>query len=438
MNTQSKTDISVPQQISIDVLLEKYAKGDERTPADVNARVARALASVEKNPAQVEEWFIHALSRGFIPAGRILSAAGTSIASTLMNCFVQPVGDSFSEVCGRTGKPGIYKALAEAGETMRRGGGVGYNFSEIRPKNSLVKGTQSMASGPVSFMKVFDASCSTVESAGNRRGAQMGVLNVNHPDIREFIQAKRMPGVLTNFNVSVGVFDAFIEAVKSEGQWKLIHSAEPSRMQKENGAYQEGDAWVYEVVEAKNLYDEIMALTYDFAEPGILFLDRMNQENNLRTIGEALESTNPCAEQPLPSYGCCDLGSVNLPAVIVDPLTPDACIDWSTLEELVSTGVRMLDNVLDLTVWPLEQQRTEAMNKRRIGVGFTGLGDALIFLGIKYDSDKGRSVAAGIMEFMRDAAYRASIQLAEEKGAFPLFDAELYLQGPFIQGGCRS
>lgn len=435
MQTQNQNtiDLSVPQHISNVVLLEKYAKGEERTPADIFGRVAHALASKEKKRSKFEGEFLFALKSGFIPAGRILSAAGSGINSTLMNCFVQPIGDSFSEKCNRTGLPGIYTALQEAGETMRRGGGVGYNFSEIRPKGSLVKGTQSSASGPVSFMRVFDKSCATVESAGNRRGAQMGVLNCNHPDIREFIGAKRIEGELTNFNVSVGIFDAFMEAVEQGDTWKLVHVAEPSAMQMEKGAYYENGVWVYEVVNARDLYDEIMELTYDYAEPGTLFLDRINLENNLRSIGEVITATNPCGEQPLNFYGCCDLGSVNLAQVVVNAFTAEATIDWELLKKLVTLGVRMLDNVLDLTFWPLEQQRNEAMNKRRIGVGFTGLGDALIFLRTKYNSEKGRTIAAMIAEEMRNAAYRASIELAKEKGAFPLFDAEKYLQGPFIQ-----
>lgn len=437
MNTQvitnSKIDLSAPQDISIDVLLEKYSKGSEKTPEDVFARVARALAQPEANPAKFEAEFLHALRNGFVPAGRIMSASGTGIGATLMNCFVQPVGDSFSEVCDRTGKPGIYRALWQSGETMRRGGGVGYNFSEIRPMGSLVKGTQSYASGPVSFMHVFDKSCSTVESAGSRRGAQMGVLNVNHPDIRRFIRAKRTEGALTNFNVSVGVFDAFMEAVEKGGTYKLAHKAQPSQKQIDAGAYFEDGVWVYEVVDAKELYDEIVALTYDFAEPGILFLDRMNAENNLRSIGEIFEATNPCAEQPLPDYGCCDLGSINLVKMVVDSFKSNAQINWKLFKKVVFTAVRMLDNVLDITFWPLEEQRIEAMNKRRIGLGCTALGDALIFLQTKYNSPEGRAQAAEIMEFMRDNAYRASIELAKEKGAFPFFDADMYLQSPFIQ-----
>jgi ribonucleoside-diphosphate reductase alpha chain len=432
MKHENLIDLSVPQSISVDVLLEKYAKEGEATQEEIFARVAKALASIEKDPALWEEAFLYALRGGFIPAGRIMSAAGTGIRSTLMNCFVQPVGDSFLGV-DKNCVPGIYPALSQAGETMRRGGGVGYDFSAIRPKGSLVKGTKSDASGPVSFMHVFDKSCATVVSAGGRRGAQMGVLRVDHPDIREFCHAKREAGVLTNFNVSVGVSNAFMEAVQTGGQFKLVHTAEPSEEQKQKGAYFEEGAWVYEVVDAKILYDEITLLTYDFAEPGILFIDRMNEENNLAGLGERLSATNPCAEQPLPEYGCCCLGSINLAVLVLHAFSDNAVVDWDRLRKLVTLAVRMLDNVLELTFWPLEEQRKEAMAKRRIGLGFTGLGDALLMLRLKYDTAEARKVAAEIAEFMRDVAYEASIDLAQEKGAFEIFEAEGYLQSPFIQ-----
>lgn len=431
MKHESNIDLSIPQEISTAILLEKYAKGDETTQEEIFSRVAKALASVESDPDRWEKDFLYALRSGFIPAGRIMSAAGTGIQATYANCFVQPIGDSF--LGAENGVPGIYPALAEAGETMRRGGGVGYSFASIRPKGSLVRGTQSEASGPVSFMHVFDSSCSTVESAGGRRGAQMGVLRVDHPDIREFCRAKRQPGVLTNFNVSVGVTDAFMEAALTGAVFKLVHDAEPSEKQKQNGAYFEDGRWVYEEVDAGELMNEIVDLTYHWSEPGILFIDRMNQENNLAGLGEVLSATNPCGEQPLPAYGCCCLGSINLSALVLHPFTEDACIDWVRLAGLVSIGVRMLDNVLDLSFWPLEQQRKEAMAKRRIGLGFTGLGDALLMLRVKYDTEEARKTAAEIAAFMRDTAYETSINLAEEKGAFEIFEAEGYLKSPFIQ-----
>ena len=421
-----------PQEVSTDVLLEKYAKGDESSIGDIHARVARALAEVE--PAdQREHWqseFQRALSMGFVPAGRICSAAGTDIQATLINCFVQPVGDAVTESTGA--KPSIYTAVAQAAETMRRGGGVGYDFSQIRPEGAYVRGTHSRASGPVSFMKVFDASCSTVESSGARRGAQMGVLRCDHPDIETFIHAKDT-GALTNFNISIGVTDAFVQAVIDDGTFDLVHTAAPHPDLIAQGAHQRADGkWVYRTVPARDLWEQVMRSTYDHAEPGILYIDRMNAENNLWYC-ETIEATNPCAEQPLPDYGCCDLGSINLTRFVRQPFTPEAAFDFEAFADIAKVAIRMLDNVLDVTFWPLPQQQAEAMAKRRVGLGFLGLGSALVMLGIRYNSDDGRHLAARITKCMRNAAYRASIELAKEKGAFPKFEAEPFLQGGFAR-----
>ena len=418
------------QPISLDVLREKYLKTGETSAEDLYRRVARALASVEAPDLRekYETLFLENLHAGAIGAGRIMSAAGTDIQATLINCFVQPVGDCIQGVDDE-GFPGIYEALREAAETMRRGGGVGYDFSRIRPKGAQVKATASVASGPCSYMNVFDQSCSTVESAGARRGAQMGVLRIDHPDVHEFITAKRTPGRWNNFNVSVGVSDAFIEAVQQGQPWELVHRARPGAVAMAQGAYQRADGmWVYSTVQARARWDTIMKSAYDFAEPGILFLDHINEDNNLNYC-EDIAATNPCGEQPLPSYGCCDLGPVILTRFVHHPFGFDGlpAFDFEAFEKVVALQVRALDNVLDVTFWPLPQQRDEAMAKRRIGVGFTGMGNTLAMLCLRYDMQEGRAMAARIAQSMRDAAYLASVELAREKGAFPKFEAEPYL-----------
>ncbi len=464
------------------VLYEKYCKNGERSAAQVFQRVARGVAESDRRfyaalkPAQrkktaarflgldtdsvevivdaCRERYLHTMEAGFIPAGRIMSACGTDINATLINCFVQPVGDAISE--DRGDKVSIYKALLQAAETMRRGGGVGYDFSRIRPKGALVRTTHSRASGPISYMRVFDRSCETVESAGARRGAQMGVLRCDHPDVLDFVAAKdlsryaavidtlnlpwteaedvrRRLRSLSNFNISVAVTDEFMNAAIEDREFELVHIAEPGEQSRAAGAWQRADgAWVYRKLRARELLDAIVRHTYDGAEPGVVFIDRMNADNNLWYC-ELIEATNPCGEQPLPDYGCCCLGSINLTRFVRDPFGALATFDFEKFRGVARTAVRMLDNVLDITFWPLPEQAREAQSKRRIGLGFTGLGSALAMLKRVYGSDDGVAFADEVARALRDEAYAASVELAREKGAFPLFDTEKFLQSRFVQ-----
>lgn len=466
------------------VLQEKYCKGDERDAEAIFARVAKAMAANDRAyyaglPAgarktlaeqhlglsgritldgiaqHCEAMYLDAMRGGFYPAGRIASAGGTNIQATLINCFVQPVGDSVS--CpDEEGTVSIYQALMEAAETMRRGGGVGYDFSRIRPAGAKVKGTASRASGPISYMRVFDRSCETVESAGARRGAQMGVLRCDHPDIRSFATAKDLRAfneviaplglshdeadalryqvrTMSNFNVSVAVTDKMMQAVVDGADFDLVHKVRPNDDLIANGAYQRDDGmWVYESVPARELWELIIRQTYDTAEPGVIFIDTVNRDNNLHYC-EAITASNPCGEQMLPSYGCCCLGSVDLSKLVVDPFMDTAELDFVAFKDLVRVGVRLLDNVLDVTYWPLDKQAAEAASKRRIGVGITGLGTAMAMLGVSYGSDEGLILADAIGEAMKEAAYEASISLGEEKGVFPLFEAEPYLNSGFMK-----
>ena len=382
-------------------------KEADGTPVDLSVedtwrRIARALASVEKDPALWEERFYVALEDfKFLPAGRIIAGAGTGRAVTLFNCFVMgTIPDSMS---------GIFDMLKEAALTMQQGGGIGYDFSTIRPRGAEVKGVAADASGPLSFMDVWDAMCRTIMSAGSRRGAMMATMRCDHPDIEQFITAKQDSARLRMFNLSVLVTDPFMEAVKANGPWDL-----------------QFDGRVYHTVQARDLWNKIMRATYDFAEPGVIFIDRINQMNNLN-YAEQIAATNPCGEQPLPPYGACLLGSVNLARLVTNPFEADAALDPAALEELVRMAVRMMDNVVDASRFPLPQQAEEAANKRRIGLGVTGLADALLMLGLEYGTDEAAAQTEAWMKAIARASYLASVDLAREKGAFPLFDAEKYL-----------
>jgi len=374
----------------------------DQTVEDSWRRVARALAAVEDEPALWEDRFYGALE-GFkyLPAGRIAAGAGTGRNVTLFNCFVMgTIPDSLE---------GIFQNLKEAALTMQQGGGIGYDFSTIRPKGADVLGVAADASGPLSFMDVWDAMCRTIMSAGSRRGAMMATMRCDHPDIEDFITAKSDPARLRMFNMSVLVTDPFMEAVKSDGPWDLVF-----------------DGTVYHTVAARGLWNRIMQSTYDHAEPGVIFIDRINAANNLG-YAETIAATNPCGEQPLPPYGACLLGSVNLATLVSDPFGDAAALDLVALEDLVRVAVRMMDNVVDASRFPLPEQRAEAQAKRRIGLGVTGLADALLMLGLRYGSDAAADQTEGWMKAIAHAAYAASVDLAKERGAFPLFEAEAYL-----------
>ena len=382
----------------------------DRDVPDSWARVAMALAEAEMPDQRVARAgeFARALSGyRFLPAGRILAGAGTGRSVTLFNCFVVgTITDSMD---------GIFSALREAALTLQQGGGIGYDFSTLRPKGATVMGVGADASGPVSFMDVWDAMCRTIMSAGSRRGAMMACLRVDHPDIEDFITAKRTPGRLSNFNLSVLVSDAFMAAVKADADWDL-----------------QFDGKVYRTVKARALWDTIMRSTYDYAEPGVIFIDRINSRNNL-AYAETIAATNPCGEQPLPPYGACLLGSINLARLVKNPFADNAALDMAELEQLVASAVRMMDNAIDVSRFPLEAQAAEARAKRRIGLGVTGLADALIFCKVKYGSPESLALIRQWLAAISHAAYRASIELAKEKGAFPLFDMNPYLSTPHIQ-----
>ena len=376
--------------------------------ADTWRRVARALAQPEENSKLWEKRFNAALKDfAFIPAGRILAGAGTGRDVTLSNCFVMgAIPDNMA---------GIFESVKEAALTLQQGGGIGYDFSTLRPLGALVEGVGADASGPLSFMDVWDVMCETIMSAGYRRGAMMATLRCDHPDIEAFIEAKREPGRLRRFNLSILVTDAFMQAVRQEGPWQL----------KFGGT-------IHRVVEARALWDKIMAATYAYAEPGVVFIDRINETNNLRYC-EEIHATNPCGEQPLPPYGACLLGSINLAKLVKAPFRAGSGLDLARLEALTAPALRMLDNALEVSRYPLPQQEHEARSKRRVGLGITGLADALIMCGARYGSAEAVALTERWLAVLRRAAYLASVTLAREKGAFPLFDREKYLQSPAIQ-----
>jgi len=381
----------------------------DKTIEDTWRRVATAVAAPERDPLRWAERFYAAMTDfKFLPAGRVVAGAGSSRSVTLFNCFVMgTIPDDMG---------GIFAHLREAALTMQQGGGIGYDFSTLRPRGAPVKGVGADASGPLSFMDVWDAMCRTIMSAGYRRGAMMATLRCDHPDIEAFIEAKRDPGRLRMFNLSVLVTDAFMQAVDENAPWELSFG---------------GTVW--KVLPARELWDKIMRATYAYAEPGVIFIDRINKRNNLWYC-EQITSTNPCGEQPLPPYGACLLGSINLASLVEHPFTPEARLDVERLRRLVPDCVRMMDNVIDISQFPLSQQQEEARGKRRIGLGVTGLADALILCGLRYGSKAAVAATENWLGAIQHEAYLASAALAAEKGAFPLFDIDRYLAGETVMG----
>ncbi len=398
---------------------------------DTWQRIAKALAAPENNPDYWQNRF-YAILRNFrfLPGGRIQAGAGTVHQVTLFNCFVMgTIADSMD---------GIFDALKEGALTMQQGGGVGYDFSTLRPRGAQAAGVGSVASGPVSFMRIWDSMCATILSTGARRGAMMGTLRCDHPDIEEFIAAKQDRRQLRHFNVSVLVSDTFMTAVSRDEDWPLIFPANESETAGELllrtwPGY--GDAVpckVYKRIRARELWQKIMRANYDYAEPGVLFIDRINRLNNLYYC-ETIHATNPCGEVPLPPYGACNLGSINLTQFVRDPFTAQAQLDLDAIGATAAIAVRLLDNVIDVSRFPLANQAEQAQRSRRIGLGLTGLADALIMLQIQYGSSAAAQIAQLAMQRICYTAYQASVELAREKGAFPLFDQEKYLAGAFVR-----
>jgi ribonucleoside-diphosphate reductase alpha chain len=401
-------------------------------------RVAHALATVEVGEQALWEQRFFDLLQGFrfLPAGRILAGAGTAFDVTLFNCFVMgPISDSIE---------GIFDALKDGALTMQLGGGVGYDFSTLRPAGTPAWRVGGIASGPVSFMRIWDSMCQTLLSTAARRGAMMATLRCDHPDIEAFVQAKQTPGALQNFNLSILVSDAFMQAIADDAVWPLVFPVEGL-----GGAAQRAGrqltqrAWsgypgptscqILGEIPARVLWDKITRANYQCAEPGVLFIDRINQQNNLG-YRERISATNPCGEIPLPPFGACDLGSLNLTRFVIAPFSPHARLDLDALGHGATTAVRLLDNVIDHSRFPLKPQQEQAQGARRIGLGITGLADSLIMLGVHYGSVQARRIAANTMQTVCHAAYRASIDLAAEKGSFPFFDRDAYLQRPFVRG----
>lgn len=425
------------QKISRSIWQMKYRYELNGSPVDQSIedtwrRVARAIAEAEKPEAraQWEQAFTDMLfGFQFLPGGRILAGAGTTHAVTLFNCFVMNIAED--------SMTGIFDALREGALTLQQGGGVGYDFSVLRPAGAMAKRTGMPASGPVSFMQIWDAMCGVLLSTGARRGAMMGVLSCDHPDIEAFIEAKADAKLLRHFNVSVMVSDAFMQAVKENAEWPLVFPVMANDGGCETVMRVWGDALqpvackIYRKVNARALWNKIIRYAYDYAEPGVLFGDTINRNNNL-WYGERIHATNPCGEIPLPSYGACDLGAINLTQFVAAPFTAEAKLNWHKLEEVTKTATRFLDNVIDVSHYPLLTQEEAAYKTRRIGLGVTGLADVFVMLGMRYGSAESVALARDIMQKISVVTWATSIELAREKGPFPMYQPE-YLRGEFVK-----
>jgi len=426
------------QDISRQIWETRYRSGGtgdtaERSVEDTWRRIAGAVAAAESvDRAGWEKRFYAALEGfRFLPGGRIQAGAGTRRRLTLFNCFVMGrIEDSLD---------GIFEALKEGAITMQEGGGVGYDFSTLRPRGSLARSSGAIASGPVSFMHIWDSMCATLLSTGNRRGAMIGTLRCDHPDIEEFVDAKRDERALRRFNLSVLATDDFMRAVAAGTDWPLVFPVEPREKASAEivervwpGTAAPQPCRVHRRIDARALWERIMRAAYDCAEPGVLFIDRVNRANNLYYC-EQIGATNPCGEIPLPAYGACDLGSINLTQFVREPFSPSASLDLEGIASAAQVAVRMLDNVYEISHFPLAQQAAVARASRRIGLGITGFADALIMLGATYGSERSFVLGAEVMRTVCHAAYRASIELAREKGAFPEFASAKYVDGEFIR-----
>jgi len=434
-------NLSLVQPITDVVWRENYRHTDsdgkgESAIEESFERVVKGVYALDENKKQEAPRALEAMiRRQWVPAGRIQAGAGTGKKVTWINCFVSPTIEDSMKSHDVPNSKGIMDALSVAALTQQMGGGIGMDFSTLRPRGAVVRKVGSVSSGPLCFMDMWHSMCGTIMSSGSRRGAMMATMRIDHPDVLEFIEAKHQQGRLTNFNVSVMATSAFMKALENGEEWDLgftVPRADGNHVDVRRDIIEGEDWFVYHRMPAIELWDLILKSTYDFAEPGVIFIDRVNERNNLRYC-ETIAATNPCGEQPLPPNGDCNLGAVNLAAMVHDSFGVSPQFDWEALDEAVSVGVRFLDNVLDTTLFPMDEQKTEALEKRRIGLGITGLGNMLQQMKVRYGSEEGKKLTEDVMKAISHRAYRSSVDLAEERGSFPLFKADQFLKGDFVQ-----